>query len=106
MIRLAVPTVAPDSSTKTPASNPGKTVGTKFRAPTRALDSGADSRPKAGFILAVHAANFIQMGNSQGDAMVDLNNSVEDVFEIATGGSLHGSLVTKSAKTPPSMDRL
>ncbi len=48
MIRLAVPTVAPDSSTKTPASNPGKTVGTKFRAPTRALDSGADSSANSG----------------------------------------------------------
>jgi hypothetical protein len=65
-----------------------------------------ERRPKAGFILAVHAADFIQMGNSQGDTMVDLNNSDEDVSEIAAGGSLHGSLVTKSTKTPPSMDRL
>jgi hypothetical protein len=52
------------------------------------------------------AANFIQMGNAQGDAMVDLNNSDEDVCEISAGGSSHGSLVTKSTKTQPSMDRL
>ncbi len=65
-----------------------------------------ERRPKDGFILAAHAADFIQMGNAQGDARVDLNKSDEDVSEIAAGDSSHGSLVTKSTKTPSSMDRL